>query len=78
MAKERDLEFRVALRGLDLDEKEAERIRFAVQKAALVELASIDVASGYRVHRLTPDLGGKIPPIGPTDGIVAHLPDLRF
>jgi hypothetical protein len=78
MAEEKALEFRVALRGLDLDEKEADRIRRAVQKAALTELASIDVATGYRVQRLVPELGDRIRPIGPTDGIVAHLPDLQF
>jgi hypothetical protein len=80
MAKDQDegLEFRVAVRGLDLDEKEADQIRRAVQKAALTELASIDVATGYRVQRLTPELGDRIPKIGPTDGIVAHLPELQF
>jgi len=77
VAKKNDREFRVSLRGLDLAPEESERIRVAVQRAALVELAELDVATGFRVQRLrdVPDLKDIVKG-GQTDGIVAQRPEI--
>jgi hypothetical protein len=69
VTKKRRGQFIVDLGDFEVSDEMRERIARSVQKAALVEIASIDEAPAFSVQMTRPQDGGDLPGLLATDGI---------